>query len=282
MLYSDAHLHVNPIRGLGAYRIAKKFKNENGWFISIVSLPPHYYDYAEPNIDSYRKTLEIINREAHQAREVGLTVTRFMGLHPAEVDYYYRKGIKSTKLLTLVEDVFKLFEKALKEGLIDGIGEVGRPHYSTSPERHVFSEVILIKALLLARDYKVPIQLHLEQGEFITAYSIKQLAEIIGIEISRILMHHVDYDTAKWSNEYSIPFTIPIKYFNNEYARNPWRKCMLESDYIDDPSRPGVSAYPWDIPRIVEEHIRNGVLSEDQAYTMLVDNVVKYFHVKPP
>lgn len=282
MLYSDAHLHVNPLKGLGAEKIAKKFKSKGGWFIALVGLPPYHYGFVEPSAESYRKVLDLVNREAVKAKEQGLEVVKFVGVHPAEIDNYYKQGLKPEKLFAFLESVFKLFEDALKNSLLDGIGEVGRQHYGTSPERLVFSEVIMVRALALARDYGVPVQLHLEQGGFVTAYSIKTLANLVKTDLSKIVMHHVNLETATWAEEFNMPFTAPIKQFNEEYATHRWKHCMLESDFLDDPSRPGVSAYPWEIPDVIESFIKHGLLSEEQAYKMLLDNIVKYFNAKPP
>jgi TatD-related deoxyribonuclease len=282
LFYSDAHLHVNPMKGLGADKISKKFKSKGGWFISIVSLPPYHYGFNEVNVESYKKTLDLITREAVKAKEHELEVVKFIGFHPAEIDNYYKLGVKADKLLKLIDEVFKLIEQALRDNLIDGIGEVGRQHYGTSPERLVFSESVMIRALMLARDYDVPVQLHLEQGGLATAYSIKLLASNIGISTDKTIMHHANFETATWSELYDIVFTAPVKYFDEKYASNKWKHCMMESDFIDDPSRPGVSAYPWEIPEVIDKLVEKQVLSEEQAYRILVDNVVKTFKVKPP
>lgn len=282
MIYSDAHLHVNPVSGLGADRIARKFKSEGGWFISIVSLPPYHYGYNEVSIDSYRKVIELINREAIKAKSHGLTVARFMGFHPAEIDHYYRLGVSPSKLMRLVDDVVRLIEDALRDGLIDGVGEMGRQHYGTSTERLVFSEIVMVRLLSIARDYGVPVQLHLEQGGLVTAYSIKLISSIVGLHSSKVIIHHANMETATWAEHLEMPFTAPVKQFNDKYASLKWRYCMIESDFIDDPSRPGVSAYPWEIPEVIESHVRNGVLSEEDAYRILVDNITRFFGVKPP
>lgn len=282
MLYSDAHLHVNPIRGLGAGRIARKFKSTGGWFLSIISLPPHYYGFVEPSIESYRKVLDLLIREASRAKEQGVIVAVFMGFHPAEVDYYYKMGVKADRLSVIVDEVFKLIEDALRMGLIDGIGEVGRPHYGTSPERFVFSETIMVKAINLVRDYDVPIQLHTEQGGYATAYSVRQLVDLLKIPVSRIILHHASFETATWSDFFGLPFTAPIKQFDEKYASHKWSNCMVESDFLDDPNRPGVSAYPWEIPSTVRKLLESGVLSEEEVYRIMVDNIVRFFRVKPP
>ncbi len=283
VLFSDAHLHVNPVKGFGAEKIAKRFKKENGWFIAIVALPPYYYDFEEISPSSYMRVLDLLNKEAAKAKEVGLEVVKFMGIHPAEIDEYYRRGVKGEKLYSVLREVLKLIENSIKNGLLDGIGEVGRPHYTTSPERLVLSEIIMRDAMTIAKDLGVPLQLHLEQGGFITALSIKLLLNMLGLSNRQAILHHVNSETSFWASIHSLPFTAPVKYFNEEYLKsNLAEYCMLESDFLDDPRRPGVSAYPWDIPVAVRELIARGLITEELAYKILVDNVVKYFSVKPP
>lgn len=282
MLFSDAHLHANSVKGFGAERIAKKFKKEGGWFIALVALPPYYYDMIEPKIDSYKKVLEIVTKDSVKVKEIGLKVAVFMGLHPAEVEHYYRCGLKGERAFQLAEEVLKLLEIAIREGLIQGVGEVGRPHYSTSPERFVLAEAIMMRALTIAKDHDVPVQLHLEQGGFATAYTIKFLADRIGLKTERIMLHHVNLETALWADRFGLPLIAPIKQFNEEYVSQKISRCMLESDFLDDPRRPGVSAYPWDIPKIIMDHISKGLITEEEAYKIMVDNIAKYFGVEPP
>jgi TatD-related deoxyribonuclease len=74
-----------------------------------------------------------------------------------------------------------------------------------------------------------------------------------------------------------------VKRLDEEYLKGiRVEYCMLESDFLDDPRRPGVSAYPWDIPVLVRELITRGAINEEIAYKVLVDNVVKYMNIKPP
>jgi TatD-related deoxyribonuclease len=282
VLFSDTHLHVNPVRGLGAEKIAKKFKREGGWFIAIVALPPYYYGFEEISIESYMRVIELISREAARARELGLEVARFMGIHPAEIDEYYKRGVRGEKLYSFLNEVLKLVENAVRNGLLDGIGEVGRQHYTTSPERFVFSEVLMRNAMILAKDLGVPLQLHLEQGGFITVLSIKTLVDSLGINSKHVILHHTNTETSSWANNYKLPFTAPVKYFNEEYLKSGIEYCMLESDFLDDPRRPGVSAYPWEIPVVVRNLVAKGGINEEQAYRILVDNVVKYMNVESP
>lgn len=57
---------------------------------------------------------------------------------------------------------------------------------------------------------------------------------------------------------------------------------MVESDHIDDPKRPGVVVYPWEMAKNQLELLREGKVDEEYLWKLNVDNVVKVFGVTPP
>uniref|UniRef100_A0A7C2FHK0 Hydrolase TatD n=1 Tax=Thermosphaera aggregans TaxID=54254 RepID=A0A7C2FHK0_9CREN len=285
MLYADSHLHTNPLHGYGAGRVAKKFKKEGGWFIALVSLPPHHYGFTETSIDSYRKTLDLLVREAAAAREEGLSVVALAGFHPSEVDEYLRRGLSKKEVYELAVKVLDLITDYIGKGLIHGIGEVGRQHYGTSPERLVLSETIMIDALELACQHSVPVHLHLEQGGWATAFNIAKILGKISCKSGRVLLHHVNYETGLWSSMLGLPATLPVKTSLEKILAAPGIRLdrfLVESDFIDDPKRPGVSAYPWEIPRFFNEKLERKEVSEEAVFKLNVDNVSRIYGVPPP
>jgi TatD-related deoxyribonuclease len=84
--YADCHLHSNPLKGMGAAGIAKKFKESGGWFMALIMLPTWDYGELARSLEEYKKTLEIHLRECEKAREKGLKISCFAGLHPSEID----------------------------------------------------------------------------------------------------------------------------------------------------------------------------------------------------
>ncbi|RLG81659.1 MAG: hydrolase TatD [Thermoprotei archaeon] len=283
MLYADAHCHSNPVRGLGARTIAKKFKNVGGWFIALVSLPPYYYGFTKHAIEAYEKTLEVMASEKKKVAETGVKVKLLAGFHPAEVDEYIRRGLKPEEVLELADNVFKLIVKLHKEGLVDGIGEVGRQHYSTATPRLVLSELIMIKALEVAKDYDLPIHLHLEQGGRVTVESVKTISRLTGLNTKLILLHHASSETSYWSSKYGLWHTVVAKKNLIRITLGKKHdKLMVESDYIDDPRRPGVASYPWDIAFTINELVESGAVSEEEVYRTMVDRVTTYYGVEAP
>jgi TatD-related deoxyribonuclease len=285
LLYADSHLHTNPLHGYGAGRIARKFKKEGGWFIALVSLPPYHYGFSEVSVDSYRKTLDLLVREAESARSEGLTVIALAGFHPSEVDEYLKRGLSKKEVYELSAKVFNLINDYMKKGLIHGIGEVGRQHYGTSPERLVLSETIMIEALELACQHHALVHLHLEQGGWVTAFNIAKILDKIPCKSSRVVLHHVNYETGLWSSMLGLPATLPVKTSLEKILSTPGIRLdgfLVESDFIDDPKRPGVSAYPWEIPKFFNEKLERKEVSEETVLKLNVENVSKIYEVAPP
>ncbi len=281
LLFSDAHLHLNPVGGVGARGIVDRLVKEGFWFVGLVSLPPYHYGFNTPTLSSFEKALDILVSQARLLRERGIKVKLLAGFHPAEVDAYNKQGLGLEEVYTLAERVLKLIESKIKEGVIDGIGEVGRQHYGTSFGRISVSEAVMIRALELARDLGAVVHLHLDQSGWATCHLVDMLTGLVKIDRSKVLVHHANTATAQACVQRGLPVSVPVKHdldrtigFDGE--------VLVESDFIDDNQRPGVSAYPWEIARVVNSLIASGRISEEMAYRVMVDNVVKFYGVEPP
>lgn len=282
-MYSDAHCHSNPVFGLGAKSIARKFKSVGGWFIALVGLPPHHYGINDLGIDAYLRAYQIVIEEARRIKEEGIRTVVLLGFHPAEIDRYFKAGWGLEKIIVLGRKLIDEIAKLYKEGLINGIGEVGRQHYSTAPSRLVASEVIMWYALEVAKDYNMVVHLHLEQGGFTTIESIRLITEQIGISKDKVFLHHLSLNEAVWSEKHGFWYTVPAKknIYHKIFVQQP-SLVLTESDFIDDPRRPGVSSYPWDIVKWLNELLEKEIISEDYIFRIEVDNIVKAYEVEPP
>ena len=283
LVFADGHSHTNPVKGLGIKNIAKRFKQVNGWFIALVSLPPHHYDLDE-TLEGYKKSFDILINECRVAREEGLRVACFAGIHPAEIDRMVSQNPKhSEKVIEFAEQVLNYIAKLVKDGLINGIGEIGRPHYKAAPESFVVSEIVLRRALEVARDLQCPVHLHLEQGGFVTAKSIADAISLLQLNREKVILHHVDVLTAVYAQSLGLLFTVPGKLpILSEVFKRLKPVYMIESDFIDDPKRPGVSSYPWQIVENQLKLLSEGMVSEEYLYKINVDVISRVYGVTPP
>ncbi|MEB2836162.1 MAG: TatD family hydrolase [Desulfurococcales archaeon] len=284
---ADGHGHTNPVRGVGAARIARRFKEAGGWFQALVALSPWHYALEFRGYDSYVELIDIHIRECKAAEDEGLKVACIAGFHPADVDHlidrYHMKPVEVLKLgLRVVDYVAKL----CSEGVLDGIGEVGRQHYKTMPERVVIANLILERALEHARDNGCVVHMHLENAGTDTVDLTSMAVDRVGVggEMrSRIFFHHVKPVMAARAYELGYSSTIPGLARILEYAFTRLDPVyIVESDYIDDPARPGAVVYPWEMASTQQRLASKGLASEEYLYRINVDNVVKVYGIEPP
>jgi len=282
---ADGHTHTNPVRGLGAEKIAGRFRESGGWFMALVALSPWAYGIDFQGVESYRRVVEdILVRECKAAEEQGVRVACIAGFHPADVDKLIdRYGFDAVEALETGLKVVETMEKYCVEGVLDGIGEVGRQHYKTTAERAVVAQLILERALQAARDHGCVVHMHLEQAG-------KATVKLVDLRVppgtppqakARMIFHHSKPVMALEAARLGYSATLPgvPRLLDNVLGRvEP--VFMLESDHIDDPMRPGVVVYPW----VMAEHVRRleRRVGEEYLYKVNVDNVVRVYGVEPP
>lgn len=279
-MFSDAHSHSNPVRGMGAKKIAEAFAKRGGWFIAFVMLPSwDYFGSVLFDIEKYREILELHTKDCREARGSGVEVRCFAGLHPAEIDKLIESGKHPREVRTYTEKVAEMLGKACSDGMIDGIGEVGRMHYKVQVHSALIAQEALEKFAEVAKDNSCPLQLHLEQISGFTAESIAKLIEKIGLKRVSVLIHHSTLSVSKEAKELSIWSTMLGKkeLVSAVLEQRGFDFLLLESDFIDDPARPGKVIYPWEIGEALTSLIEEGKLQEEAVEKVAVDNVRKFF-----
>jgi len=281
--FADAHVHSNPVSGLGATGIAKRFKRKGGWFMALVGLSPWHYGIEEKNYNGYIKAIQLHIRECRVAAAEGLQVACLAGFHPADVDKLVSAGKSPEEVLHLGLQVVEYVGKLCRDGVIDGIGEVGRQHYRTGPDRFAIAMSIMIRALELAKDNECLVHLHLENAGIVTVLTIDEIIKRVNLNKSKVFLHHVKPSIGLEAIKRGYQVTIPGHKETLRYAfsiRELAESMFVESDYIDDPRRPCVSSCPWDVVDHELELLREGVVDEDILYRVNIDNIVKAYGVE--
>ncbi len=278
--YADAHCHVNPVNGLGAEKVAAKFREVGGWFIALVALSPSHYGFKPFSVEGYERVAALLSREVEAARRAGLEAVGFLGIHPAEIDRIvtqmgieeaYRRGVK------LIEAVARL---CLKYGFA-GLGEVGRPHYHCRAESFTVCNLILDRALELARDYSLLTHLHLEQAGEATARDISRRLKG-SLQRGMVAVHHARGGTLRGCLKEGLWATTPARKGELMFAFKQPPRYMVESDFLDDPRRPGAVVEPFRIPEEIEMAVGVVKVDEEYLWRICVDNVVEFYGVKSP
>ena len=283
LVFADGHVHANSVEGMGAEKVATRFREAGGWFMALVSLPPWHYGVTPRSLNDYIKVIGHHLKECRAARDAGLRVSCFAGFHPAEVDKLVSAGLKPHEVLQLGLQVVDYVAGLCRDGVIDGIGEVGRQHYKTMPERLAVAYTVMLRAIEHSRDHGCLVHLHLENAGEATVDTIEELVRALRAERSRILFHHSSVKVAGRASSLGYSATVPGK---KEQLRAAFERIgavfIPESDYIDDPRRPCVSSCPWEIVERQRQLLAEGVVTEESLYRVNVDNVVRFYGVEPP
>ncbi len=282
LLFGDAHAHSNPVIGLGAERVAERFRRAGGWFMALVSLPPWHYGVKPRCLEDYRRVYDMHVAECRRAARY-LPVSCLAGFHPAEVDKLVSMGMKPEEVLELGLSVVEMAADYCRRGLLDGIGEVGRQHYKTTPERMAIAEAVMVHALELARDVGCLVHLHLENAGVATVATVDRLARLVGVDKRRVLFHHATVRVAGEATRRGYAATVAAKKQQLLVAfKTIGPVFMPESDYIDDPERPCVSSCPWELAERLRSLVEEGLVEEEWVQKVAVDNIAAFYGVEPP
>lgn len=279
---ADGHSHVSPL-GLGPTELVRRFVKSGGWFMALVSLPPHYYG-MEDVPENLVRAVKIHAELCSKARKGGLSVACIGGIHPATVDKIMKSASGDPmKTFNKVLQAVELIIKMVADGVIDGLGEFGRPHYKTLPVSFSANELILLRVLEASKDLGAPLHLHLEGAGSLTVHTVDELAKIVGARgLNKVVFHHssITMSEEALKRGYSATLTGRKQIIDKmKSAGVIVPGAMLESDYIDDPKRPGAVMYPWEIGENIEEAVEEGIIGEDDAYVLSVESVKRIYGI---
>ena len=264
----DNHFHLNRKgRFLDA---AKDFKNVGGTGLVLVHCP----DFSNPpttkvgHTETYRDTIEMAEMVR---KEHGLGVRVVLGPHPAAFAHQFIDWIDqdpengSDRAIQNYRDSIDAALEFVNEGLAHAIGEVGRPHWPVSDEVWELSNQLLEETMHLAAQEKVVLQLHVE-GELESTYSdLSTMANKTGLDASRLVRHYSPPNIDSNITKGLTPSVLIGKGALGELLETA-KKCshgfLLETDYMDDPRRPGAVLGPKTVPKRTNQLLNMGIDEE--------------------
>ena len=261
----DNHFHLNR-RGL-FLDAARQFQRVGGTDVVLVHCP----DFASPpetfegHQTAYRDTVAM----AQSVREeVGLGVRVVLGPHPAAFAHQFERWVGAEGEAgkeRAVETYRHSIEAALAfvhEGQAHAIGEVGRPHWPVSDEVWNLSNELLDETMHLAAQEGLPLQLHVE-GESDDTYSdLAARALRQGMDLRKLVRHYSPPDVRSSNTHGLTPSVLCGKgalerlLETHGEAKNGF---FLETDYMDDPRRPGAVLGPKTVPKRTQQLLDAGI-----------------------
>jgi TatD-related deoxyribonuclease len=270
---TDNHMHIDPrARGLEA---VKEFKNSGGTHIILVTKPSWSLGITVKKPEDYLKVFDETVEIASKIRELGVGAFPVLGVHPAEISKLteYMELQKATEIM---EKGLELASGYVDKGLAVGI-KSGRPHYPVPAEVWAASNEIMEYAFSLGKEQDCAVQLHTESVGEPELQDIAERAKKTGIKMYRVVKHYSP-PLVKTCEELGLfPGVISVK-GAIEQALEEGTRFMMETDYIDDPDRPGAVLGPKTIPRRTIKLMET--YGEEPFWTIHKENPEKVYDIE--
>jgi len=268
----DAHLHLDPEgRGVDA---AREFKKAGGTGFMLVGKPYRSVPCSTPQ--DFRRSFEVTEGLAARVRTAtGLKVLVAVGPHPAELPRLAAEfGLGPAREVML--GALEAAASFVREGRAQALGEIGRPHFAVTPELWQASNEIMEAGMRAAREIGCAAILHTESATPEVFRELAALARKAGLDPGRAVKHFCPPVVDIHENAGLFPSVLAGKdAFGKALAQGT--RFMLETDYIDDPRRPGAVLGPATVPRRTLDLFSKGALTEEQAAIIHRDNPAKVF-----
>jgi TatD-related deoxyribonuclease len=273
MILFDNHLHL---REDGRFLEAvKDFKNAGGTHFILCQLPMVQLVIKDKGYkNAYGITLNMIDKIKSKI-DIGVFVT----LGPYPVDYIKLKNkYGRLKTIEIMKKGIDLAKKLCEEKKSIAIGEIGRPHFNVDEQTINDSNDILSYAMNRAADIKVPVVLHSESTTIENCKEFVQMGKKAGLSSNRIIKHFSPPFVNKNENYGLMPSILASKK-NIKIAFEKGTRFLLETDYIDDPFRPGAVLGPKTVPKKTLDLLENGTINEEQIYKVHKENPEKTYNI---
>jgi TatD-related deoxyribonuclease len=257
----DNHLHLDPEHGQGIEAV-KDFARAGGTHLLVVNKPSWTLGVAVEEPADFREAFETTLEIVAAANDVlDGRAWPVLGVHPGLITQLTERGFspeEASELMRAGLDVAAEYVPSKALAL-----KSGRPHYEVSEEVWKESNAVLRHALALGAERDCAVQLHTEASADLT--EITDWADERGLPAHRVVKHYAGGRLAG-----PVPSVMSEKERLEEAAErgDPF---LMETDFIDDPHRPGAVLGPKTVPR------RVGWLCEGGF-----DDAVKNAHIETP
>ena len=271
----DNHMHLRETGD--NVEAVKRFKKSGGTHLIISHLP--YHDLRRWDSDGYEPIYERTLKLAKRA-EIETDVKTFVTLGPYPVDLVQltdRVSLERAKKILI--DGMNLAAGYVKEGRAIALGEIGRPHFDVSEDILQASNEIMRYGMKLAADIGCPVVLHTESTTPEQCNELGEMADSVGLDRGKVVKHYSPPMTSLDKNHGLYP-SILARESNIEDAIKENNRFLLETDYIDDPTRPGAVLGIRNVPKKTMKMFRKGVLSEEDIWKIHKENPEEIYGIK--
>ena len=264
---TDDHIHIDPVNGRGI-EAAKDFMRAGGTHMFLVSKPSFSLGISPKKGSDFCTVFDETLRIAGKIRETGLVVFPVLGVHPAEITRL-SESMTVEEASIIMKEGLDVAARYVTEGLAVAL-KSGRPHYEVAPEVAALSNEVLFHAFQLGRDCRCAVQVHAETGP---CADMVGMAGLAGMDPSRVVKHYASPETPL------IP-SLMAKHESIPALCREGRRFTMESDYMDENSRPGAVIGPKSVPRFTNRLLSDGLITTEDVHRIHAETPSRVYGVE--
>ncbi|GAA0228924.1 TatD family hydrolase [Haladaptatus pallidirubidus] len=239
----DNHLHLDPEHGRGIEAV-KDFARSGGTHLFVVNKPSWLLGVEAEKGDDFRMTFDTTVEVGARANEIlPGKAWPVLGVHPGLISKLVDdRGYPPADARDLMQAGLEVANEYVAAGSAIAL-KSGRPHYDVADEVWNASNAVLRRALELGAETGCAVQLHTEGTDDLT--DVAEWAEDAGLAPERVVKH---YAGGKLSG---VTPSVMSEKERLTVAVERGEPFLMETDFVDDPDRPGAVMGPKTVPRRV-------------------------------
>ena len=275
MAVFDNHIHLRAsFKGVEA---AKLFERAGGTAMLLTHSP--YAEAPVTRADDYEKAYGL-TLEMAQAVRAATDLQVFVALGPYPVEFIHlRETLGHESAMESMKRAIDLAATHIREGRAVAFGEIGRPHFPVGVEIIRACNDIVLYAMAQAKSLGSAVVLHTEDPTPATFAEFAAMAAQARLEPRYVVKHHSTPLTRPEDNSGLVP-SILAKEELAAQALKGGARFLLETDYIDDPDRPGAVLGPATVPKKTRAWLEKGLLTEEQAWSIHHDMPERTYRIE--
>ncbi len=259
MIIFDNHLHL---RRDGRFIDAVRDFQKTGGTHFVLCQYPNPETALKNN--SYKKNyLDTLSMADEVEDKTKITVYVTIGPYPVDFLFFKKKLGRQKAVDLMKKGMDEAANFCEKYDRCIGIGEIGRPHFEVDGEIFEDSNKILLYGMQSAKDVDVPVVLHTERTTPQTCEEFVEMGKKVGLSADKIVKHYSPPLILENENFGLMPSVLASKKNINAAVKKGFR-FMMETDYIDDPKRPGAVLGPKTVPKRTKQLFEDGILGEKE------------------
>ncbi len=272
----DHHCHLSP-SGDGV-RAAERFRAAGGTHLFVAT--QNYGPNVPRSVEEYRRQFETTEALAKRVGDE-TSVVAYSVLAPYPVDLIAAERLLGLEAaVELQEQALDLAGRWIRERRAVALGEVGRPHFEVPEAIRGAATRVFRHALEVARDVGCPVVVHSADLDEAGLRELAAEAASAGVAPAKVVKHYARAPIGPSSSS-----GIARSYLARRetvhgvlHEPAPW---FLETDYLDDPARPGAVLDLATVPRRAKQIAEAPGGSPDRLWVPFSESIEKVYGWRP-